>query len=81
MSAPVAQSIGRAPRAPQNPGEGLPRARQNGVNALTARGRAAALAIRLQDAVRRLDRADREYLAPYVSDVLVDLCTDIQPSR
>ncbi len=48
---------------------------------LTERGLAVALALRLQDAVRRLDRADREYLAPYVANILVDVATDIPPSR
>ena len=44
--------------------------------ALTARGLAVVHAIRLAEAVRELDAADREYVAPLVADILVDLCTD-----
>ena len=44
---------------------------------LTERGLAVVHAIRLEEAARQLDAADREYLAPMVADVLVDLCTDV----
>ncbi len=44
--------------------------------ALTARGLAVVHALRLAEAVRDLDAADREYVAPLVADILVDLCTD-----
>ena len=44
--------------------------------ALTARGLAVVRTFRLAEAVRELDVADREYVAPMVADILVDLCTD-----
>ncbi len=43
---------------------------------ITDRGRAILAVYALQDLVRELDAADRAYLAPYASDLLVDLCTD-----
>lgn len=45
--------------------------------ALTARGLAVVHAIRLAEAVRELEPADREHVAPLVADILVDLCTDV----
>ncbi len=47
---------------------------------LTPRGLAVVHAIRLAEAVRQLDAADREYVAPIVADILVDLCTDSPPA-
>ena len=47
---------------------------------LTARGLAVVHAIRLQEAVRELDAADRAYVAPLVADILVDVATDIPPA-
>ncbi len=44
--------------------------------ALTPRGTALLAILRAQDLIRDLDAADREYLAPYAADLLVDLCTD-----
>ena len=44
--------------------------------ALTPRGTATLAILRAQDLTRDLDAADREYLAPYAADLLVDLCTD-----
>ena len=48
--------------------------------ALTARGLAVVHAVRLAEAVRELDTADREYVAPYAADLLVDLCADAPPA-
>ena len=48
--------------------------------ALTARGLAVVHALRLGEAVRALDAADREYVAPLVADILVNLCTDAPPA-
>ena len=48
--------------------------------ALTARGVAVLRLLEVQDLVRALDRADREYVAPLVADILVDLCTDAPPA-
>ena len=48
--------------------------------ALTARGLAVVHAIRLAEAVRELDAADREYVAPLVADILVELCVDVPPA-
>ena len=48
--------------------------------ALTARGLAVVHAIRLQEAVRELDAADRAYVAPCIADLLVDVATDIAPT-
>ncbi len=45
--------------------------------ALTPRGTAVLAILRAQELVRELDAADREHLAPYAADLLVDLCTDI----
>ena len=44
--------------------------------ALTPRGTAVLAILRAQELVRELDAADREYVAPYAADLLVDLCTD-----
>ncbi len=44
--------------------------------ALTPRGAAVLAILRAQECVRELDAADREYVAPYAADLLVDLCTD-----
>ncbi len=38
----------------------------------TPASQAAALAIRLQEAVRDLDAADKRYVAPYIADALVE---------
>ena len=48
--------------------------------ALTARGLAVVHALRLAEAVRDLDGADREYVAPLVADILVDVATDVPPA-
>ncbi len=48
--------------------------------ALTERGLAVVHALRLAEAVRALDAADREYVAPLVADILVDLCMDAPPA-
>ncbi len=45
--------------------------------ALTDRGLAVVHCIRLEDAVRQLDATDREYLAPHIADILVDVCSDV----
>jgi len=42
---------------------------------ITDRGRAVLAILRAQDLVRELDAADREHLAPYAAELLVDLCT------
>ena len=47
---------------------------------LTPRGAAVLAILRAQDLVRDLDAADREYVAPLVADILVDVATDIPPS-
>ena len=47
---------------------------------LTPRGIAVLAILRAQDLVRALDAADREYVAPYVADLLVDVATDIPPT-
>ena len=44
--------------------------------ALTPRGTAVLAILRARELVRELDVADRTYLAPYVADLLVDLCTE-----
>ena len=44
--------------------------------ALTPRGTALLAILRAQALTRDLDAADREYLAPYAADLLVDLCID-----
>ena len=41
---------------------------------ITPRGTAVLAILRAQDLVRELDAADREYVAPLVADILVDLC-------
>ena len=48
--------------------------------ALTPRGTAVLAILRAQELVRELDAADREYVAPYAADLLVDLCTDAPPA-
>ena len=45
--------------------------------ALTPRGAAVLAILRAQDLVRELDAADREYLAPYAAELLVDIATDV----
>ena len=49
--------------------------------ALTPRGAAVLAILRAQDLVRELDAADREYLAPYAAELLVDLCADAPLAR
>ena len=44
---------------------------------LTPRGTAVLAILRAQELVPELDAADRECVARYVADLLVDLCTDI----
>ena len=44
---------------------------------LTERGLAVVHAIRLREACRELDAADREYVAPMIAEILVDVCTDV----
>ena len=44
---------------------------------LTACGLAVVHAERLAAAVRELDAADREYVAPMIAEILVDVCTDV----
>ncbi len=44
--------------------------------ALTPRGAAALAILRAQALVRELDAADREYLAPYAAELLVEVCAD-----
>ena len=46
----------------------------------TPRGTAVLAILRAQDLVRALDAADREYVAPYVADLLVDVATDLPPT-
>jgi hypothetical protein len=48
--------------------------------ALAPRGATVLAILRTQDLVRELDGADREHSAPYVADLLVDLCTDALPA-
>ena len=48
--------------------------------ALTPRGSAVLAILRAQDLVRALDAADREYVAPLVADILVDVATDVPPT-
>ena len=48
--------------------------------ALTPRGTAVLAILCAQEFVRALDAADREYLAPYAADLLVDLCTEATPA-
>jgi len=43
---------------------------------ITDRGRAVLAILRAQDLVRALDSDDREYVAPLVADMLVDLCQE-----
>ncbi len=45
--------------------------------AITQRGAAVLAILRAQDLVRDLDAADREYLAPYAAELLVDIATDV----
>ena len=49
--------------------------------ALTPRGAAVLTILRAQALVRELDAADREYVAPYVADLLVDLCAEPTVTR
>ena len=48
--------------------------------ALTPRGTAVLAILPAQELVRELDAADREYVAPLVADILVDVATDA-PAR
>ena len=48
--------------------------------ALTPRGAAVLAILRAQDLVRELDEDDRDYVAPYVADMLVDVATDVPPA-
>ena len=48
--------------------------------ALTPRGAAVLAILRAQDLVRELDEDDRDYVAPYVADMLVDVATDVLPA-
>ena len=66
-----------AERTPTGP---LAVVREHQRPALTARVLAVVHAVRLAEAVRELDVADREYVAPLVADILVDLCTDAPPA-
>ena len=45
--------------------------------ALTPRGAAILAILRAQDIVRDLEAADREYLAHYAAELLVDISTDV----
>ncbi len=47
---------------------------------LTPRGTALLALLRAQDQVRALGAADREYLAPYAAELLVDCTTDLPPT-
>ena len=44
---------------------------------LTPRGTAVLAILRARDLVRELDAADREYLAPYAAELLVDCTADV----
>ncbi len=48
--------------------------------ALTPRGAAVLAILRAQDLVRELEEDDRDYVAPYVADMLVDVATDVPPA-
>ena len=48
--------------------------------AVTPRGAAVLAILRAQDLVRELDEDDRDYVAPYVADMLVDVATDVPPA-
>jgi len=43
---------------------------------LTARGAAVLAVLRAQDLIRGLSAADKEYVAIYVADLLVDACRE-----
>jgi len=47
---------------------------------LTPRGAAVLAILRAHDLVRELDEDDRDYVAPYVADMLVDVATDVPPA-
>ncbi len=49
--------------------------------ALTPRGTAVLAILRARELVRALGAADREYVAPYAAELLVDLATDVPPVR
>ena len=68
LTAPTAQSTAPVPIADHRS------------TALTPRGTAVLAILRAQELVRELDAADREYVAPYAADLLVDLCTDAPPA-
>jgi len=44
--------------------------------ALTPRGAAVLAIFRVQDQLRELDAADREYVAPLLAELLADACQD-----
>ena len=44
---------------------------------LTPRGADVVHIMRLAEAIREMDAADREYVAPLIADCLVDVCQDI----
>ena len=48
--------------------------------AITPRGHAVLRLLEVQDLVRALDRADRDYVAPLIADILVDVATDLPPT-
>jgi len=48
--------------------------------ALTPRGAALLAVLRARELARDLDAADREYLAPYAAELLVDLCDAPPPA-
>ena len=45
--------------------------------ALTPRGVAVLAILRLGEELAELDAADRDYLAPYAAELLVDIATDV----
>ena len=63
------------PAADGSPSRGYDR-----ITSLTPRGVAVLAILRAQDLVRELDAADREYLAPYAAELLVDCTTDLPPT-
>jgi len=58
----------------------IPHAADHRSTALTPRGTAVLAILRAQDLVRELDEDDRDYVAPYVADMLVDVATDVPPA-
>jgi len=66
-----------APTIPESTSAAVPTER---APVLTPRGSAVLAILRAQELVRALDAADREYLAPYVAELLVDLCADAPPA-